>query len=138
MLADQQHPLPQFEIVAGPIRHRSIERSMRNSDGVGRRDDPTDMQVGLIPQLDVVAEVGIDVVQVRVGKLAKKLVHAEIEVGRCPPKPFRFLAYGSIPGLLVGPRVRSDRASDGSCGRRGQFRCESRARDTERCTGFSV
>jgi hypothetical protein len=43
VFSDEQHSLSQFEIVAGPIGDRGVERRMRDADGVSRCDHPTDM-----------------------------------------------------------------------------------------------
>lgn len=57
-------------------RHRNVV----SRDARRGRDDPANVAVVSVPELDVNLQVRRDVVQVRVGQLAQQLVGAEIEL----------------------------------------------------------
>ena len=79
MLANDQYAVAQREALVGIGRNRGIERRMPNRDAGRRSNNPADVLVVAVPQLDTERQAGWDVVQVGIGQFAEQTVDAVIE-----------------------------------------------------------
>lgn len=91
MFADDHDALPEREAFVRPVRDGRVESRMPNGDRTCCGDDPANMVRLLIPQLDAEAHVR-NVVQVRIGELAKCAVDLAVQIGRCVPMQAALLA----------------------------------------------